>query len=192
MLRTEIFNKGFKLYLGDRCIISHSENDPAIFLGTGHEHISMYRGNFKIRDSLMERDAMHFTGGGEDKLCFHSEAMGDFCLSLSVEDGLLRIKGKSAKANRIWLRFTAEAKEHILGGGEQFSFIDLRGRNYPIWTREQGVGRNKLTEVTRLADCEDGGGGDYHTSFFPQPTFVSSRMYFAHAAPSRTSAPRRV
>ena len=180
MLRTEVFEGGFQLFLDERCIISHSENAPAVFLGTGHEHISMYRGNFKIRDSLMERDAMHFTGGGKDMLCFHSEAMGDFCLSLSVEDGLLRIKGKSDKANRIWLRFEADAKEHILGGGEQFSFIDLRGRSYPIWTREQGVGRNKLTEVTRLADCEDGGGGDYHTSFFPQPTFISSRLYFAH------------
>lgn len=180
MLRTEVFEGGFYLYLGDKRIISHSETEPAVFLGTGREHISMYRGNFQIRDSLTERDAMHFTGGSEDRLCFHSEAMGDFCLSLSVENGLLRIKGKNDRANRIWLRFAAEAGEHILGGGEQFSFIDLRGRDYPVWTREQGVGRNKLTELTRLADCSDGGGGDYHTSFFPQPSFVSSRLYFAH------------
>ena len=107
MLRTEVFEGGFYLYLGDKRIISHSETEPAVFLGTGREHISMYRGNFQIRDSLTERAAMHFTGGSEDRLCFHSEAMGDFCLSLSVENGLLRIKGKNDRANRIWLRFAA-------------------------------------------------------------------------------------
>lgn len=180
MLRVEILDKGFRMYVGDTCIVEHSEDNPSLFLGKGHEHISMYRGNFKIRDSLIERDAMHFTGGDENSLNFHSEAMGDFSLHLEWTDGLLRISGRSDRANRIWIRFTATADEHVMGGGEQFSAIDMRGRNYPIWTREQGVGRNKLTEITRLADCDDGGGGDYHTSFFPQPSFISSRMYFAH------------
>jgi hypothetical protein len=37
------------------------------------------------------------------------------------------------------------------------------------------VGRNKQTEITRTADRLDRAGGDYHTTFYPQPTFVSSR-----------------
>ena len=61
-----------------------------------------------------------------------------------------------------------EAGEHIYGGGEQYTYLDLKvddtimrhlvilkihplkGRNYPIWVREQGVGRNKSSEVTVL------------------------------------------
>lgn len=102
-------------------------------------------------------------------------------MEVSDRDGLLYLTGAAADGfSRLWIRFEAEPEEHVTGGGEQFSALDLRGRLFPIWTREQGVGRNKLTEVTRLADCSDGGGGDYHTTFFPQPTFMSSRGYFAH------------
>ena len=36
--------------------------------------------------------------------------------------------------------------------------------------------------TTFLADCNDGGGGDYWTTYFPQPTFVSSRKYYCHSA----------
>ena len=28
----------------------------------------------------------------------------------------------------------------------------VQGRNYPIWVREQGVGRNKSSEVSRVAE----------------------------------------
>ncbi len=36
-------------------------------------------------------------------------------------------------------------------GGEQFSHFQLRGRAYPMWTREQGVGRNHSTFITKMA-----------------------------------------
>jgi alpha-glucosidase (family GH31 glycosyl hydrolase) len=35
---------------------------------------------------------------------------------------------------------------------EQFSYFDLRGKPFPLWTSEQGVGRNKQTYVTWQAD----------------------------------------
>ncbi|MDD3663394.1 MAG: alpha-glucosidase [Candidatus Pacebacteria bacterium] len=38
-----------------------------------------------------------------------------------------------------------------------------------------------MTEITQIADRLDRAGGDYHTTFYPQPTFVSSRCYFLHA-----------
>ena len=40
---------------------------------------------------------------------------------------------------RVWLRLVAEAEERVYGGGEQFSYFNLRGKSYPIWTREQGM-----------------------------------------------------
>lgn len=45
---------------------------------------------------------------------------------------------------------------------------------------EQGVGRDKNYEITFKADQRDGGGGDYYTTYWAQPTFVSSRLYYAH------------
>ena len=39
-----------------------------------------------------------------------------------------------------------------------------------------GVGRDKRHPVTWLVDMfSPGAGGDYHTTYYPQPTYVSSR-----------------
>ena len=40
--------------------------------------------------------------------------------------------------NCVWLRVAATSGEQVYGLGEQFSYLNLRGRTYPIWTREQG------------------------------------------------------
>ena len=171
------------LYKNDALLLRHSAEQPALFLGRGDETIRMFRGNFDIRDRVSERFPLRFLGRDGDVLRFsHPDYAGEYRLHAAEKDGLLRLcgEGDDHRFNRLWLRLTALPGEHVTGGGEQFSALDLRGRLWPIWTREQGVGRNKLTEITRLADAADGGGGDYHTTFFPQPTFVSSRLYFAH------------
>ena len=41
-----------------------------------------------------------------------------------------------------------------------------------------GVGRNKSDLVTFYADKLLRSGGDYHTTYFPQPSFVSSRNFY--------------
>ena len=178
----ECFDGGFALSLGGRALLRHSAEAPALFLGRGEETIKMYRGNFDIRERVSERVALRFARAAEGRLTFtHPDLSAPLTVTLTERDGLLYFDTETADAryNRLYLRLPAEPGEHVTGGGEQFSALDLRGRRYPIWTREQGVGRNKLTEVTRLADASDGGGGDYHTTFFPQPLFLSSRLYFA-------------
>ena len=184
MWKLETDAQRFELRLDGRLILRHSPERPALYLGRGREKIAMFRGNFDIGDRVEERFALRLLGRAEDgALRFgHPDLAGEYRLTFREEDGVLRLRGvcEDKSVNRLWLRFAAEPGEHVTGGGEQFSALDLRGRLWPIWTREQGVGRNKLTEITRLADAADGGGGDYHTTFFPQPTFVSSRLYFAH------------
>ena len=143
----------------------------------------MYRGNFDISDRVSERIALRVLGLDNGVLRFgHPDVRGEYRLAFEEREGRLEISGDcdDESWNRLWLRLYAESGEHVVGGGEQYSALDLRGRLWSIWTREQGVGRNKLTEITRLADASDGGGGDYHTTFFPQPTILSSRLYFAH------------
>ncbi|MBO6041047.1 MAG: alpha-glucosidase, partial [Oscillospiraceae bacterium] len=175
--------ESFSLRLGGKLLLCHTPEMPAIFLGRGDEAISMFRGNFDIRDRLCERIALRPLGCADGVLRLgHPALSGEYRLRFAEREGLLEIDGECDDAgwNRLWLRLYAEEKEHVVGGGEQFSALDLRGRLWPIWTREQGVGRNKLTEITRLADELDGSGGDYHTTFFPQPTLLSSRLYLAH------------
>ena len=173
----------FALSLDGKLLIRHSRACPALFLGRGKEKIHMFRGNFDISDRVSERVALCPIGFTDGVLHLgNPELAGEYRLRLEERDGRLELWGECDDPgwNRLWLRLYAEEKEHVVGGGEQYSALDLRGRLWPIWTREQGVGRNKLTEITRLADALDGSGGDYHTTFFPQPTLVSSRLYFAH------------
>ncbi|XP_055958322.1 sulfoquinovosidase [Patella vulgata] len=73
----------------------------------------------------------------------------------------------------------ADNNEAIYGGGEQYSYLNLRGRQYPIWTGEQGIGRNRSTLVTYVTDLKQS-GGDYYTTYFPQPTFYSTNKYYFH------------
>lgn len=172
-----------RLAIGGKDLLLHTPECPAVFAGRGKESISMYRGNFDVNYRVSERFALRLTAAEGGALTFtHPDMDGVLTVRITREDGLLRLRGECSdkSINRIWLRLRADEGEHVTGGGEQFSALDMRGRLFPIWTREQGVGRNKLTETTRLADANDGGGGDYHTTFFPQPTFVSSRMYWAH------------
>ena len=35
------------------------------------------------------------------------------------------------------MELVAEEEEYVWGGGEQFTYLNLRGREYPIWVREQ-------------------------------------------------------
>ncbi|MBO7423008.1 MAG: alpha-glucosidase [Oscillospiraceae bacterium] len=176
-----------EIYSSEKLLFRHTRLSPSLFLGRGKETVRMFRGNFDISDRVSERIALLFDGeefeSGKHILRFtHPCLQGEYRLTTTEQDGMLHLEGSCTdnSFNRLWLRLAAQEGEHIVGGGEQFSALDLRGRLWPVWTREQGVGRNKLTEVTRLADALDGSGGDYHTTFFPQPTFLSSRLFFAH------------
>ena len=144
---------GFTLTAGGLTLLTHTEEAPALFIGRGVPRVNMFRGNFDIADRLDLRLPLHVREVAETQVtCGNPDLAGDFTLAFSEEEGVLRVRGRAAdeSCNRFWVRFAAEAGEHVTGGGEQFSFLDLRGRRYPIWTREQGVGRNKLTEITRL------------------------------------------
>ncbi len=171
-------------------IIDHSPDTPCIQLYKGFETIDMYRGNYFIEDDLQEKVGLEKYELSQSlkegrvlyTIRFYHQKTEMTC-SLSEHNGRLALTFSAMPKgyNRLELFFFAQEDEHVYGCGEQFSYFDLRGKNFPIWTGEQGVGRNKDTAITQIADREDRAGGDYHTTFYPQPTFVSTRGYFLHA-----------
>lgn len=178
-------DEGFTLTYKDEVVIQHSNKCPFLFAGKGNASYEMYRGNFKIEEALFSKIPLSkykIEEGEVIKLTMCYEGTEKLELSLSEEEDRLvcRLSSKDPSINRIWLRLYAEKEEKVYGLGEQFSYFNLRGKNFPLWTSEQGVGRNKDTYVTFLADVEDRAGGDYYSTFFPEPTFVSSRKYYFH------------
>lgn len=168
--------------------LCHSPVLPILSIGVGQANIQSYRGNYEIEDEVFERRPLHRFSVTKQKngylFCFFKEGSEDVLVELSITERDDRLHLQShctdTRYNRIWLRIPAEKSEQVFGGGEQFSYYDLRGRRFPIWTSEQGVGRNKRTMTTLLADLHDRAGGDYYSTFFPQPTFISSRLYYCH------------
>ncbi|WP_145508283.1 alpha-glucosidase [Yersinia alsatica] len=178
---------GFTLLFQQRLLLKHSQQAPCLWIGRGKADIDMFRGNFSIKDCLSEKLALtdavitakgkgwdiHFSRGevAEAQLHITLDAAGRLEMTLSNGD---------KDNNRMWLRLAAQEEDHIYGCGEQFSYFDLRGKPFPLWSSEQGVGRNKQSYVTWQADCKENAGGDYYWTFFPQPTFVSSQKYYCH------------
>jgi alpha-glucosidase len=77
------------------------------------------------------------------------------------------------------INIKADETEAIYGCGEQFSFLNLRGRRVPLWTLEPGIVKNH-SPFKYLADAAIGAGGEWWTTYYPQPTFITSRNYFVH------------
>jgi alpha-glucosidase len=56
----------------------------------------------------------------------------------------------------------------------------MKGKRVPLWVSEQGVGRNKKEMLTFLADKFERAGGDWYTTYFPQPSLITSSEFFCH------------
>ncbi|RBN38423.1 alpha-glucosidase, partial [Priestia megaterium] len=179
---------GFEVALNGVVLLQHTIQKPMLFVGHGEETIEMYRGNFDIKDYVTERTALRYANveemEGAYKIDLSNLKNGDTMLSLIVKEEENRLKVEyqknDANINRFWLRVAADKQEKVYGCGEQLSHFNMRGKNFPLWTSEPGVGRNKQTYVTWQADVVDKAGGDYYNTNFPQPTYVSSKKYYCH------------
>ena len=176
-------NGQYRLFLNGRLLLSESRDEPMLWIGRGEESVDMYRGNYKIEDYVTERLPLHAVGviEGPDSIVFDYGSALFLRLTLNGDLAELRFECPDPSVNRLWLRLCAEEDECCWGCGEQMSYFNLRGRHFPLWTSEPGVGRDKSTYVTWRSDVENRAGGDYYNTNFPQPTFVSSRHYYLHA-----------
>jgi alpha-glucosidase len=175
---------GFTLSLNGRTILQHGSTAPCIFVGRGRDRIDMHRGRFDIEDRLVERCPLtHAVVEGPRILLSASEGQ-EPRLILTMDGNAIAMETPDPSINRLWIRIAADADEHVWGGGEQFSYFDLRNRRFPLWSSEPGVGRDKTTEITFKADVNDKAGGDYHNTYYPQPTYLSSARYALHVETS--------
>lgn len=181
-------NNGFQIVADGRLLFHHSHQQPMLYVGYGEETINMYRGNFDIHDYVVERIGLRYVDVVQEEIGFQlsfSKFEGgptDLEILLTEEDGKVKLQftKRSSEINRLWLRVQADSNEKVYGCGEQLSHFNLRGKNFPLWTSEPGVGRNKNTYTTWQADVKDKAGGDYYNTNYPQPTFISTKKYYCH------------
>ena len=176
--------KNLGLSVAGRIIFLHSPEDPFIALGRGESDITMERGNFQIHDRQQSRAELptYEMEDCDDGVCvvFSRQGADSVRILVREEEGRANIIFKSSPewANRILIRLYAEPTEKVYGCGEQFSYFNLRGRKFPLWTSEPGVGRDPDSQISKKANEDCGAGGDYYHTNFPASLFVSSRLYY--------------
>jgi len=173
------------LELGGRVLLDSGRGLLAT-VGRGRPEVAMCRGNFDIADSpegVTELSSVRLDG---TRVLLAHDGASEPLLELTLTDhpaadGVLRLRTLEPGLDRVWLRLTGTADESFWGGGEQMSFLRLNGRRFPMWTSEPGVGRDKSDPFTQAMDESGNAGGDYWTTNYPQPTFLSSLGYAVHA-----------
>ncbi|MGN3975451.1 alpha-glucosidase [Tsuneonella sp. SYSU-LHT278] len=151
----------------------HSDACPAVAMARGAPDIAMVRGNFRIEDQPSAQRTLAGWRKVDDGIDFDGA-------SLRWDGAVLTLTADDPAFDRLYVRFHAESGEAVWGGGEQMSYLALGGRRFPMWTSEPGVGRDKSTELTRAMDADGMAGGDYWTTNYPQPTFLTSRWIAIH------------
>ncbi|MBB3019676.1 alpha-glucosidase [Microvirga lupini] len=191
-MKIQTTSNGFDLVLDGRLILRHRSDAPCLFVGQGDARMHMYRGNFDIEDYVIERTPLAHAVVSGSVIAFSAAPGQPVRLTLQMSgdehNGAIAFRADDAAINRLWVRIAAEQGEHVWGGGEQMSYFDMRGRRFPLWTSEPGVGRDKTTEITFKADVTGKSGGDYWNTNYPQPTYLSSRRYALHVETTSYSA----
>ncbi|MCI1722270.1 MAG: alpha-glucosidase [Lachnospiraceae bacterium] len=176
--------KGRDFHIGNEkdFFISQTKSRPLLFAGYGQQDVRMHSGNFKIKDYVEERCPLEVREivQERDKLVVNFSGKILMTVETEKQTAVLRFVRLDEKINRFWIRLDAGKNEKVYGCGEQYSYFNLRGRNFPLWSSEPGVGRDKKSFVTYQCDRDSESGGDYYNTYFPQQTFVSSRHYFCH------------
>ena len=180
-------DNGFDLMLGQTLILRHRVDSPAFRIAKGNPTVTMVRGNFRHEDSPEDERVLRYVvplpshqiglsdhPGGEAMIALNCAPETDACPAVLTAHSLLD------SFDRMQIDFVAKPDEHVWGGGEQMSYLALNGRRFPMWTSEPGVGREPGTPLTDLVSSDGSfAGGDYWTTNYPEPTFLSSRGYSA-------------
>ncbi|MCX7268204.1 MAG: alpha-glucosidase [Sphingomonadales bacterium] len=175
---------GFDLLRDDVSMLAHRDDAPAIMLGIGVPNLEMVRGNFRIDDLVEMRLALDCFAASDGAIRLWNAARPDLVVTLELaqhaQQSALELRCSDPALNRVWIDMQCETSEAFWGGGEQMSYLRLNGRRFPFWTSEPGVGRDKSTALTQTMDANGLAGGDYWTTNYPQPTWLSSARYAVH------------
>ena len=175
---------GFDLLRDNNCMLSHRAGAPVISIGVGSPDLEMVRGNFRIDDIVETRLKLDCSSQVDGCIRLWNAKRPDIVATLEFEEkaqrSILKFRCNDPAFNRLWIDMQCATTEALWGGGEQMSYLRLNGRRFPFWTSEPGVGRDKSTALTQTMDANGLAGGDYWTTNYPQPTWVSSARYAVH------------
>lgn len=189
MLRFEPSGSALRIYQGSKLIFLWTEAQPSVFAGTLSIQFALFKGRFKIRDKS-QRKALHPMGAHVEQdrveLRFATKNNKEHALvtlEFSEKDGLVCIEIKTLHPDlTIDVHFPMETDEKIYGCGEHFSTFNLRGEKIKIWVEEHIGTLETLAKIIKLmlGIQPKTLPFSHYSTYYPQPTYISSRKYFFH------------
>ncbi|KAJ3326443.1 hypothetical protein HDU76_012919 [Blyttiomyces sp. JEL0837] len=102
-------------------------------------------------------------------------------LKMDVKVGRVTVDGSVKEIpERVVMSIESDADEEYYGFGEQFSFLNAKGRSIPIITQEGGIGRGLQPITFLLNRFEKGTGGTPVSTYSAVPQYISSKNYLLH------------
>ena len=171
---------GFDISYRGKRIIHHSETAPCIKIGRAELDVSSHGGFHDIKNNMIWQTPLPFVRLDENRIHLSANAEHTAGITLTLLDSHIKIDCTIQDANHFTISLAAEHDEQVWGCGEQFSHLNLRGRQYPLWVAEPGVGRDPNGKYADRMKHIPGAAGNYWTTYYPQPTYLSSRYYALH------------
>ncbi|XP_046653529.1 sulfoquinovosidase-like isoform X2 [Daphnia pulicaria] len=199
---THVVLQLFKCLTKTLKLIEHNGVEPAIAVGSSNTNFTEDQGNFIINEDIFEKIELSTCDTDQSGMptlfkarCYNAEYFPEIVVDVVVEEKDSTLFRKFAVINvtlsgrdRLWFRLASNSTEKIYGAGEQFTYLNLKGREFPMWIREQGVGRNLSSPLTQIVESgSPGAGGDYHTTYYPAPIFLSTWNYVISGKQKRYS-----
>jgi sulfoquinovosidase len=178
MIQLESNHGTVSLLLGELEILRHAASKPLLEIGKADFHYKSTGGGLhRINNPITDWVTLRGCEVHEESLrLFEGEVAVELTFELD-DDGLSFMIKLPEGFNYARLNLPAVRNEAVYGGGVQFNHLNLRGRRFPMWTSEMGLGRHPLRPYTWLANLIAGAGGAYWNTYFPQPAFLSTRGY---------------
>jgi len=177
---------GFQIFFRGKKLIEHTERRPFLEVGKGSGEFRSWHGNYRIKDNLEYRSVcrtIEIQRAEEERIVLTVPDVIEIRLEKEESRVCFDFRQLGEPLNRLWLRICGEQDEHIYGGGEQYSRLDLKGSRVPFWVQEQGVGRGHGL-ISVLADLDSHAGGRWYSTYFPETCFVTSRGWYCKAEAS--------
>ena len=168
-------DEGFDAWFADRLVLRHTAVQPCLRVGRGSLRVEGHLGHYRVHEQADWAAPDTFEIAGQ--AVRFSDAAGEAIAEMRFGIGDFQI---DTRADFVELSLYAETDEQVWGGGEQFSYLDLRGRTFPLWVGEPGVGRDPAGPMAVHMAATPLRAGDYWTTNYPQPTFLSSRLFALH------------
>ena len=152
-------------------------------VGEGDATVGYASGSFDFEDdpvsscTALSTGSIARTESGVQVVGTFMDCASEVTLTFAQDDDRLgfTLESGDSNHNRVSLVLASSETERLVGFGEQYDRIDMKGSRLPIWCQEQGHGRG-LDPVSGLFSITEGNSaGDWHTSYSCVPWMMSSK-----------------